>query len=206
MFTEIVSWAAVGLALAASATILINRDWRILLGSLAIQYLAVFWLVTRHLPIAMASVKLIAGWMSVAILGMTRLSHEALDQGEQDRFFPRGAVFRILLIGIVILIAIGGTPRIESATPGMGLPVLAAGLLLIGAGIAHLGVTSDILRVIIGLLTMLSGFEIIYAAVESAILVTGLLAVVTLGLGVIGAYLQIAGSVPLVDSDTEDIV
>lgn len=204
MAIEIISWAAVGLALAASASILISRDWRILLGSLAIQYLAVFWLVARHFPFAMASVKLIAGWMSVAILGMTRLSHATLDQNEQDKFYPRGAVFRIILIGIVILITVGGTPRIESSIPGMGFPVIAGGLLLIGAGIAHLGVTSDRLRIMIGLLTMLSGFEIFYAAVESAILVTGLLAVVTLGLGVIGAYLLIAGSVPLVDSDPEE--
>jgi hypothetical protein len=55
-----------------------------------------------------------------------------------------------------------------------------------------LSLTSDPLRVIIGLLTSLSGFEIIYAAVETSTLVTGLLAGVNLGLALVGAYLLIA--------------
>jgi hypothetical protein len=48
------------------------------------------------------------------------------------------------------------------------------------------------LRVTIGLLTALSGFEIIYAAIETSTLVTGLLAGVNLGLALAGAYLIIA--------------
>lgn len=204
MIADIVSWAAVALALITSTSILVNRDWRILLGSLAVQYLAGFWLVTRHLPLAMGSVKLIVGWMAVAVLGMTRLNLSTPGQGEPDRHYPSGSAFRLLLMGVVILISVGGAARIEAAIPGMGLPVIAAGLLLIGAGVAQLGVTNDLLRVTIGLLTMLSGFEIIYAAVESAILVTGLLAAVNLGLGVIGSYLLIAGSVPLIAPGEEE--
>jgi len=42
--------------------------------------------------------------------------------------------------------------------------------------------------VIVGLLTVLAGFEIMYAAVESSALVTALLAVVNLGLALAGAY------------------
>lgn len=204
MFSDIVSWISVALTLVSATTILINRDWRISLGALAIQYLAAFWLATRHLPFAMGSVKLITGWMVVAILGMTRLSLTNLDQNEQDAFYPRGAAFRITLMGIVTLVALGATPRIETAIPGLGLPVIAGGLLLIGAGVAHLGVTSDLLRVALGLLTLLTGFEVIYAAVESAILVIGLLAVVNLGLGVLGSYLLMAGSVPLTSPEDEE--
>lgn len=206
MAVNIVSWVAVVLILATTTTILISRDWRISLGALAVQYLAVFWLVTRHLPFAMGSVKLITGWMVVAILGMTRLSLTNLDQNEQDAFYPRGASFRVILIGIAALVAAGATPRIETAIPGLGLPVIAGGLLLIGAGVAHLGVTSDLLRVALGLLTILSGFEIIYAAVESAILVTGLLATVNLGLGVLGAYLLMAGSIPLTTPEEDELL
>jgi hypothetical protein len=42
--------------------------------------------------------------------------------------------------------------------------------------------------VVLGLLTFLSGFEVLYAAMESSSLVTGLLAVVNLGLALAGAY------------------
>ena len=204
MVENITSWAAVVLILITATTVLTSRDWRISLGALAIQYLAVFWLVSRHLPFAMSSVKLITGWMVVAILGMTRLSQTNIESGERDAFYPRGATFRVILMGMVALVAAGTAPRIEASIPGLGLPVIAGGILLIGAGVAHLGVTSDLLRVSLGLLTMLSGFEVIYAAVESAILVTGLLAVVNLGLGVLGSYLLMAGSVPFTLPDEEE--
>ncbi len=192
---EIVSWAAVALILFTATTMLIHSDWRITLGALALQYLAMFWLVTRHLPFAMGSVKLITGWMVVVILGMTRLGLTNIE--EEEAFFPRGQAFRLALMSIVALVAAGASPRIETSIPGLGLPVIVGGLLLIGGGIIHLGLTTNILRVILGLLTMLAGFEILYAAIESAILVTGLLAVVNLGLGVVGSYLMLAGSTPL---------
>lgn len=197
MVIDIISWVAVALILATATTILISQDWRISLAALALQYLAAFWLVTRHLPLAMGSVKLIAGWMIVATLGMTRLSLSTLDNQMEDTFWFRGRWFRIILMGIVGLIAAGSSLQIEAVIPGLGLPVIAGSMILIGAGVVHLGVTSDLLRVTLGLLTLLAGFEILYAALESAILVTGLLAVVNLGLGILGSYLLIAGSFPL---------
>ena len=41
-------------------------------------------------------------------------------------------------------------------------------------------------------MTVLSGFEILYAAVEGSILVAALLATINLGLALVGAYLLIA--------------
>jgi len=196
MAINIVSWIAVGLILVTSTTMLINRDWRVSLGALALQYAAAFWLVTRHLPFVMGSAKLITGWMVVAALGMTRLGVPTAEDEKEDTFLLRGQWFRVILICIVGLVAAGTTPRIEAGIPGLGLQVIAGSLVLIGAGIVHLGVTSDMLRVILSLLTLLTGFEILYAAVESSILVAGLLAVTNLGLGIVGSYLLIAGSSP----------
>lgn len=201
VLADIVSWVAVGLAFLTCTAILVSRDWRVSLGALALQYLAAFWLVTRHLPFAMGSVKLIAGWMVVATLGMTRLGLSNTEVQDREIFFMRGRAFHFALMGIVALVAAGAAPRIEAVIPGLGLPVIAGSLILIGGGVAHLGVTDDYLRVALGLLTLLAGFEILYAAVESAILVTGLLAVINLGLGVLGSYLLVAGSVPLVTEE-----
>jgi len=196
MAIDIVSWTAVGLILITSTAMLISRDWRISLGALAVQYLAAFWLVTRHLPFVMGSAKLITGWMVVAALAMTRLSLSGTEDESEASFWPRGQWFHGILMCIVALVVVGSTPRIETVIPGLGLQVIAGSLLLIGAGVIHLGVTSDLLRVILGLLTLLTGFEILYAAVESSILVAGLLALVNLGLGLVGSYLLIAGSAP----------
>jgi hypothetical protein len=197
MFTEILSWAAVALILVSVTAILIARDWRVSLGALGIVYLAAFVLVIRHLPISMGTVKLISGWMVVATLGMTRLGLEDSQVRGEDAFESHGQWFKVFLIAIVAIIATGAAFRIETQIPGIGLPVVAGGVLLIGAGVAHLGVTSNLLRVTIGLLTVLAGFEVMYAAVESAILVTGLLAAVNLGLGILGSYLMSAGSTPV---------
>ena len=197
MATDIISWIAVGMLLATSTIILINRDWRLSLGALAVQYVAAFWLITRHLPFVMGSAKLITGWMVVAALGMTRLGLPATEDGKEESNLPRGEWFRVILICIIALFTLGATPRVESAIPGLGWQVIAGSLILIGAGIVHLGLTSEPLNVILGLLTMLTGFEILYAAIESSILVAGLLAVISLGLGIVGSYLLIAGSFPI---------
>jgi hypothetical protein len=46
----------------------------------------------------------------------------------------------------------------------------------------------------VGLLTVIAGFEVIYAAIETSVLVAGLLGVVNLGLALTGAYVLISGS------------
>jgi hypothetical protein len=43
-------------------------------------------------------------------------------------------------------------------------------------------------------MTVLSGFEIIYSTVESSVLVAALLAVINLGLALVGAYLLISSN------------
>jgi hypothetical protein len=45
---------------------------------------------------------------------------------------------------------------------------------------------------VIGLLTVISGFEILYATLEASVLMTGLLAILNIGLAFLGAYLQMA--------------
>ena len=148
MAIDIISWIAVGLMLATSTVILINRDWRLSLGALAVQYVAAFWLVTRHLPFVMGSAKLITGWMVVAALGMTRLGLPSAEDEKEETFLPRGQWFRVILVCIIALFTFGATPRIESAIPGLGLQVIAGSLILIGAGVVHLGLTSEPLNVI----------------------------------------------------------
>jgi len=67
-------------------------------------------------------------------------------------------------------------------------------------GLLHLGVSNQIFRVTVGLMTVLSGFEIIYAAVESSVLVVALLAVINLGLALVGSYLMVASDAQEMES------
>lgn len=198
--STIVSWLAIVLLAAAACGILISRDWRWSLGLLAAQYVAAFWLVALHWPLGMAAVKLVTGWMATVALGMTRLSVSQADTDES--FWPQGRAFRLFGAGIMAVIAVAAGPRVEALNPGIGLPVVVGSLLLVGIGLLHLGITSQTLRVVVGLLTVLCGFEILYAAVESSILVAALLALANLGLALTGSYLLINSSAPAAGEDS----
>ena len=187
-------WLAVILISVTSVGLLLARDWRWLIIFLAVQYLGMLILVLQHWPLGMASVKVVAGWMSAAILGMTRSGLPREDRNERRNILPRGRLFRIFASGIVILIAATATPRVDAVMADAGFAVTTGGLLLVGMGLLHLGVTDHILRVTIGLMTVLAGFEILYATVEGSILVAALLAVINLGLALVGAYLLIASN------------
>jgi hypothetical protein len=67
-------------------------------------------------------------------------------------------------------------------------------------GLLQLGMTAHILRVTIGLMIILSGFEILYSAVEGSVLVAALLAVINLGLALVGSYLLIASNSQEIES------
>ena len=186
----ILAWVAVVIILITSVSLLLARDWRISIILLAVQYLAMFILLLPHLPLGMASVKVVTGWMCAAILGMTR--SDLKDEDSKENLWPRGRLFSLFAAGMVGLIVTGATPSGNDIMADAGTAVTAGGLLLVGLGLLHLGITSQILRVTQGLLTVIAGFEIIYSAVESSALVVALLVVINLGLALVGSYLMIA--------------
>jgi hypothetical protein len=185
------AWLAVILMAMTSAGLLIVRDWRWNIVLLAIQYLGMFVLTIQHWPVGMASVKLVSGWMSAAILGMTRSG--LADESSLEET-PRGTLFHLFGAATVVLIVAVITPGVNTIMADAGFPVTNGGLLLIGMGLLHLGITDRVLRVAIGLMTVLSGFEIIYSTVEGSVLVAALLAVINLGLALVGSYLLIASN------------
>ena len=171
-----------------SVVLLVSHNWRYSILALAVQYVGVFWLVGTIWPFGLAAVKLVAGWMAGAVLSASQP-----EEGLREQIEPgvSSSVFRILSAGLVIALVISVSPRVQEIFPA-NLSILQGGLILIGVGLIHLGMTTRPMRVALGLLTTLSGFEILYAAVEAPILVAGLQAVITLGLALVGAYLLAA--------------
>ena len=196
------SWVVILLIVVTSVGILLARDWRHLIILLSAQYVGVFILALQHWPLGMATVKVIAGWMGAAILGMTRSN-----LGEQDEdtknILPQGRFFRFIAAGVVGVIAATVAPLVDSLMADAGMVVSAGSLLLIGMGLLHLGVTDQAMRVTIGLMTVLAGFEILYTAVESSLLVAASLATINLGLALVGAYLMIASDTSEEEDETE---
>jgi len=189
MTGPVLSWVAVGLLAAASIGLLLSRDWRWNLGLIAGQYLAMFLILTQYWPFGLAAVKLVTGWMAAATLGVTRLALPD-ETDSADSTWPQGRLFRLFASFIVVVLAFAVAPTFERMIPGISRPVVLGGVFLFGMGLLHLGITSNLLRVILGLLTLLAGFEILYSTVETSILLAGLLSVINLGLALVGSYLM----------------
>jgi hypothetical protein len=148
-------------------------------------------LVSLSWPPEISVVKVVAGWIAGTVLGLAILN-------SPDQYARRSPltlseiVFRVMAVILAGLFAYTGGAKLIAIMSEISLQQAQGGMVLISLGLLHLGLTNHPLKVIIGLLTVLSGFEILYSAVESSILVTGLLASVTLGLAVVGAYLLTA--------------
>ena len=189
IFTQF-SFVAVILLGVTSIYLLVSQNWRTSILALAVQYLGVFWLVGLVWPFGLAAVKLVAGWMAGAVLSASQPSEDLLEE-------PRGGgsalAFRLVASGLIIALIVSATPALIARFPA-SREALDGGILLIGIGLLQLGMTTHPMRVILGLLTVLSGFEILYASLEESVLVAGLQAVITLGLALVGAYLLAVSS------------
>jgi hypothetical protein len=181
-------WIVVVLLILTAVGLLVSREWRWSIALLAGQYFAAFWLVFQHWPLTMAAAKLVTGWMAATVLGMTQINLKQYQSGETS--WPQGRTFRLFAAGLVLLAVFAVSRSVTGWLPGANLPVVSGSLILISLGLLHLGMTANPLRVTLGLLTVLLGFETLYAAVENSILVAGLLSAVTLGLALAGCYLM----------------
>lgn len=180
---EFLRWFAAILVLFTSVTLLLSRDWRWSLGVLAAQYLAIFLLFLIHWPLTMSAAKLVTGWMAAAILGVTLVN--------QSDFLPvqSSRIFKLLLALVVAGAVIQGVLVVNDWIPDAGFPLVLAALMLIGQGLLQLGMTVEPFRATLGLLTVLSGFELLSAPLDNSVLVTAMLAAATLGIALAGSYL-----------------
>ena len=174
------------LTVITSMAILIFRDWRFNAVALAIQYLAAFILVTRVWPVGMAVIKLIVGWMATAALALTCIRQKDSQPAEESNasLFFRGLAGLLVIVVIFVLAPIFQ----ESIFPQLDLVILQGGLMLIGMALMQMGTSSDPYLTIISLLSLLTGFEVIHAGLELSTLLTGLMAIVNLGLSLVGVY------------------
>jgi len=183
------AYLVLGLLVITSLALLVSREWRWVLAAFGLQYLLAFLMIIPSWPVDLAAVKLVAGWMATAILGLTLLNLPE-EPRESEARFPRSPAFLGLVAGVVTVMVSGAAPALANWSRQFSVTQAWAGLFLMGIGVMQVGLGSGVFRNIMGLLILLSGFEIIYAAVEISILVAGLLAILNLGLALIGSYLM----------------
>jgi len=184
----------VALLFICGAGILIVPNRRLMTGLLAIQYIGVFLLVSVSWPLEIAVVKLVAGWMASAVLFLT---YQNLPGTNSDGRMPLGLPgtlfkgFTAVLLGVSVFSLV---PTALRWFLGATQQQVLGGLWLLGLGLLQLLLIRDSLRTIVGLLTVISGFEILYATLEASVLMTGLLAILNIGFAFLGAYLIMASN------------
>ena len=201
-----------GIGVVVSATLLVvSRDWRLNVFALAAQYFFVTLLMTRVVRVEMAAVKGLIGWVICLVFYLTeqqaRLMEDSREPKERVRlqgwFSARLDAWRHQGLSVEAAFAFMGVVlvgvTVYAASDALPLPQMPAGLTLfcyfmVGLGMLLLGLSEDPLRVGVGLLTFLSGFDLFYVALEPSLVVTGLMGSISFVVALGTAYLEAARS------------
>jgi hypothetical protein len=202
--------AVAGLVLTA-AIVFLTSDWRLSLTALLVQYLLVGVALSASLQAEVALVKALVGVLAVAILYLTArhiqegkgaLYSEPPPQSRPpagSRRFPRmqvgwaagplGLPLRFLTVLLVVL----AVARLFDDYHLTFVPADAAFVAVwLGAiGMVGLILSSDPLRVAPALLTILSGFDLVFASLEPSLAVVGFWSALILLATLAFAYLAI---------------
>lgn len=168
----------------AAFLMFITRDRRWNLAALAVVQLGCFLLIYTRWPLEQAGIKLVGGWMAVAVLGATAQSSPF--QSFRD---DAGIVFRILIFTLLFLYTWSVSDSVGTIAPDIPYESALAGLLLALIGMVRSGTVQDPLQLFLSILLAYAGFETIFSYINSSALMTALLAAVNLGMALIGAYL-----------------
>lgn len=180
------------LALLAAGTNLTRRVWIVNAAALTVQYLAVFVLLCTVRPSSLAVVKLLVGWMVTLTLFLSLITEGEVRKVTGFFKFSAGEVFRLAAGLFAVAFLAVFTPSLQSLVfPQTSLPILLAVFGLAVLGLLQASMISEPFYVIIGLLTFLSGVELLYASLELSILLEALFAGVNLGLALVGAFFVI---------------
>jgi len=169
--------------LIATLVVFTSGSWRNILIALAAIYFGSFFLYLQQWDFLMAAVKLLTGWMCVAVLSFVT----GQQYTSEDRDLIPKRLFMMISLVLVWVLAFLLSSRIGSLFD-MSPEFAFASFSIIGTGLLLLGIKSAPFTVIIGILTFFAGFELIYAELESSILIIWLLSAVNLLISFVGSY------------------
>ncbi|MCS6773175.1 MAG: hypothetical protein RMM31_02940 [Anaerolineae bacterium] len=193
------------LAAAAGVTVLVH-NWRIALPATAAHFVLAGALLSQVLDPTVAFIKPLAG--VVACLGVALAAFQA-DQMRQrigqsialERLrrpnwlqLPSQLLLRMIVAALVLVTALNAAARFPIPTSAPGL--VAAAYVLAGFGLALIATSFEAMNIGLGILLLLSAFELAFTPLEPSIGVSVLLAVVTLMVGLAVSVLTLADVEP----------
>jgi hypothetical protein len=194
--------AIVGLVITASLIVVI-RDWRFLLAALLGQYVLAGLLLTRLIQPRVAVTKVLIGALVCVILYLTA----RLVDSERGEGLPRGGasladlVFR-LLATLFVGVAVYSLSR-RYPLPGVPSDIGSACYWLASLGLLVLMLTDEPLKAGMGLLTLITGFELFYSALERSLSVAGFLGIANFLIALAIAYLTAASEAELTPEERQ---
>ena len=208
--------AVVGLIITASVIVII-RDWRFSLAALLGQYVLVGLLLTRLIQPQVALIKVLIGALVCVVLYLTarlvdvRGKESALEQeSAEDSLSPLRAIrgetslpdsaFRLLAALFVGLAVYSLSKRYP--LPEVPSDIGFACYWLASLGLLVLMLTEQPLKAGMGLLTLITGFELFYAVLERSLSVVGFLGIANFLIALAITYLT--PSTPLRRSSGQD--
>jgi len=156
---------------------------------LAAQYIAVSWLASTSLPAAGVAAKLVTGLLVCVIfyLGIRQIGDDPL-RGD-DQLLSANLFFSIIALLLVTVASVSVARSNLFAQFDIRIEASVGALFLIAASLLNLGLGTDQLRIGIGLLTFVSGAELIYGFIEPALALIALLTMVHLGIVLVISYI-----------------
>lgn len=175
--------------LLSAAINLVRRQWTLNIFALGLQYICIFLIILEVRAPFLAGIKLIVGLMVSLMLFLTLKSSGLIESIFLRRHVSSGEIFRGTIALLLALISFLAAPALQqSAFPQSSQLLLTASLGLILFGLFQMGTITEPLYLVIGLLTFLSGFELLYASLEFSRLLEALLTAVNLSLALIGSF------------------
>jgi len=169
-----------------SGVIMVVNGWKWRMACLSIFQLIAFLLVVQIWPVALAAVKLIAGWIGITVISAAMVRMERESETPQNRSFR---LYKLAMSGLTWIAILVLVPRLNIWLP-ISFPYLFSGLVFFLCGFLFLSIHEEMIETIIGLYILLAGFDIIYSSLEGSALVTGVYAVILISISILGAYLQ----------------
>ncbi|MGD2039748.1 MAG: hypothetical protein PVH11_02910 [Anaerolineae bacterium] len=194
--------AALGLLLTA-LIIFLTSDWRLALTALLVQYILAGLTLTRFIMTEIAILKILIGVLAVFILYLTaRYVQETRGDRPEEQSESRLRGLRVSWSGgplglpvrvlVALLIALGlilGVTNSELVLVSFDITVMA--FWLAAMGVVGLVVSSDPMRVAPAVLTILTGFDLIYSNLEPSLAVVGFFGALILLAALAFSYLAI---------------
>lgn len=192
--------AVAGIFVTASILV-VNREWRLNVMALAVQYFFIVLLMTRMIRLEVAAVKGLIGWLICMVFYLTERRASALSQplNDQDaevsrrlaRWVMSARASFCLLAGILIAVA-AYMAAVRIPLPEVPPDITLACYQMAGLGLLLVGLSETPMQVGFGLLTFLSAFDLFYVALEPSLAVAGLLGAVSFLIALATAYLRAA--------------